>query len=198
MYTFDTFVAGAASQDAVSAAAAIAHDRGGAPLVLLGPCGSGKSHLLHAIAHELRKTGANVLRVSAAELTDSLVASFRRDSLRTFEQRLASFDAVLVDDMRWLADKPVTEGEMSRQLGAVAARGVAVVVTSDRPLNFPIANSRMVTLGYPDDAARLEIARRVAAEHGLPLQEDLATQPCSAPELRSRILRVVAEARFKA
>jgi chromosomal replication initiation ATPase DnaA len=200
MMTFDTFVAGAASADALSAAAALARGDDRRPLVLLGPCGAGKSHLLHAIAHELRarRPEANVLRATAAELTDSLVASFRRDSLRTFEQRLAAFDAVLVDDMTWLGDKPVTEEEIIRQIETLSARGVPVVVASARPLCRPIANERVATLGYPDEPARLEIARRVAAEHGVPLQDDLASQPCSAPELRSRILRVVAEARFKA
>lgn len=200
-YTFDSFVAGGASKDALAAAIAVAHHRDRGPLVLLGPCGSGKSHLLHAIEGEMRaqRADANILHVSAQELADRVVAALRRDTLAAFESRLAALDALLVDDMRSLAGKPATEQEIAIQLQKLSARGVCVVVTSDRALAPPFAGAHVATLGFPDEAARVEIARRVAAEVGVPLPDHVLRRVStlrSAPQLRSRILRLAVQARI--
>ena len=204
-YTFDTFVVSAATQDAWSAAVAVANDRERAhnPLLLFGRTGSGKSHLLHAIEHamRLRRRDANVLHLSAAMFASSILDAFRDDRLEAFQRRLASLDALLLDDFRLLADKEATEREVLRQIETLAARGVQVVVTSDEPSRLKGAHA--VEVGYPDGAARAEIARRVAAAQRVTLPEDVVRYVTeqttgSAPELRSMILRIAAEAQLDA
>src|SRR6266511_1178893 len=93
------------------------------PLLLFGRTGSGKSHLLHAIEHamRLRRRDANILRLSAAMFASSIVDAFRDDRLKAFQSRLASLDALLLDDFRLLADKQATEREVLRQIETLTA-----------------------------------------------------------------------------
>ncbi len=201
---FDTFVVSTATKDAWSAAVAVANDRERAhnPLLLFGRTGSGKSHLLHAIEHamRLRRRDANILRLSAAMFASSIVDAFRDDRLEVFQSRLALLDALLLDDFRLLADKQATEHEVLRQIETLTARGVQVVVTSDEPPRLKGAHA--VEVGYPDGEARAEIARRIAATHGITLSNDVMRRVTSTtrsvPQLRRRIMRIAAEAQLSA
>jgi chromosomal replication initiator protein len=98
-YTFERFIALDAAHDAVAACLAVAERPGVAcnPLFLTGPTASGKTHLLHAIAHRLRKQhpGANVLRITAKDFQIELHAAVRSDTIHDFRQRsVAVADAV--------------------------------------------------------------------------------------------------------
>ena len=149
----------------------------------------------------LRQRDANILRLSAATFAWSILDAFRDDGLEVFQSRLASLDALLLDDFRLLADKEATEHEVLRQIKTLTARGVQVVVTSDEPSR--VKGAHAVEVGYPDGAARAEIARRVAAAQRVSLPEEVmryVTEQTtgSAPELRSMIMRIAVEAQLNA
>src|SRR5437763_5109625 len=101
-YTFDDFVVSGASEAAWLAAVAVAKDprRVYNPLFLYGPSGSGKTHLLYAI--EQAMPHAKVVRVPVVAFVSSMVDAMRAETMPAFEESLASMDALLLDDLRFL------------------------------------------------------------------------------------------------
>ena len=147
-YTFDTFVVGTTSHAAFDAAVKVAE---GSPnsLVLYGPLGCGKSHLLQAIASTMRsrRPEAAILLMSTREFVDQILQAIRRNSAPEF----VGADAILLDDVRFAADTPHIRRETLLQLSQLSALGAQIAVTADEPL--PIDGATNVELGYPDFAA---------------------------------------------
>ena len=158
------------------------------PLFLVGPVGSGKSHLLAMIEEGIG--GKRVLRIAASEYVDKLLLAIREQRHHVEEN-----DVLLLDDFGMaVRDKPFTERELVLQIEGVVKRGGQVVATSDRAASIGEA----VTLGYPDDAARLEILRRLAESRRLTLsprnlRELAGKTPASPRELQSIVARLAAE-----
>ena len=196
--TFESFVVSAGSADAFSAAVAVAQGRADAParLFLVGPTGAGKSHLLGAIEREMlrRRPEANVLRDTSHAISRRLTSALRNDSAWAIERSFAALDALLIDDFR---EPPATTEWFMGRIEKLS--GVAVVVATDvLPPQLP-AGAVVVRLGYPDERARVEIARREAARRRLMISEATLRQMafrCSGNprELQSAIARLAAEA----
>lgn len=133
-FTFSRFVPIASSTRARRASKAIALDRPNAPtvLVLHGPAGTGKTHLLHAIAHVARSHPpvSRLQLVSAADLRARVVEAVRRDRLQEMERELEHVEILLVDDLQALSGIPETQSVVARLLGAAARCGVRVVMAS--------------------------------------------------------------------
>ncbi len=105
------------------------------PLVIHGPSGAGKTHLLHAIAHALgeRRDTEPVLLCSAEELSLDLINAIWNDELPAFRARMHGAGAMLVDDTHALNGRDVTQEELVLALQALGERGVPVVLTTSRP-----------------------------------------------------------------
>lgn len=135
--TFATFAVAPASEPAFAAARSIAlESRPPAnPLYLHGPTASGKTHLLYAIAHELRarRPGIEVLRTSASDFAHRMSDAARQNSIPEFERFVASLDALLLDDFWLLANRPVTTEGVLRIVRQLVARNAPVVVASKGP-----------------------------------------------------------------
>ncbi len=137
-HSFDRFVVGPANQDARDAAVSVAQ---GAPLrpgllVLTGPSGAGKTHLLEAIGQLLasREDGPRVLEIAGSELALELVAAIRDQEIDGFRARHRGADALLVDDVHRLTGRAATQEELARTLDFQLGRGAPVVLTSAVPL----------------------------------------------------------------
>ena len=108
-YTFDTFVVGSSNQFAHAAARAVgeAPSRSYNPLFLYGGVGLGKTHLMHAIAHEvLRRTpGMLVMYLSAERFLNELINALRFEKMHDFKRRYRELDVLLVDDIQFIAGK---------------------------------------------------------------------------------------------
>ena len=206
--TFETFVASEASQAAFDAALAVSACPGGAhnPLVLYGPTGSGKSHLLGAIVHAMqsRQPDATILTLSGDRLVAQLVHAIRWEQVDALRESIAAADALLLDDVPMRPDNEASREEIARLIDELVARGIQTVIAADAPpaqqrrLETRLRSASCFVLGYPGPAARIEIARRVAATRGVALSEDelcrLATESSGSPrELQSRIARIAAE-----
>jgi chromosomal replication initiator protein len=196
-YTFDSFVVSESSRLALAAVVAVAEQDEGAgdPLLIYGPIGSGKSHLLHAIAQRLRsrRPDTRILHLSAHAFASRFIDAIRLDELPLFRQSLAALNALLIDD---LYVRPHTLKEIVRTAEELSRQGVRVVAASDvAPPQWPGSTAK---LGWPDEAARLEIARRIAAAHVIQIDEaalrPLARRtPGSPRKLQSAIARLAAE-----
>src|SRR5207244_10522321 len=98
-HTFQTFVVGDSNERAFAAARAVAARHTTAPLFLHGPGGVGKTHLLHAIAHELDARRLAVACLPAARFIEGLVGAICNDRHVVFWRELRVLGALLLHDV---------------------------------------------------------------------------------------------------
>ncbi|HCR37428.1 MAG TPA: chromosomal replication initiator protein DnaA, partial [Opitutae bacterium] len=107
--TFDNFVVGLGNQLAHAACIAVANSPARAynPLFLYGETGLGKTHLMHAIAHQVmaRNPRAHVAYISTEKFTNEFIRAIQENDLIKFRQRYRSVDVLLIDDIHFLSGK---------------------------------------------------------------------------------------------
>jgi len=134
--TFDTFVVGKPNELAHAAARRVAE--GGPvsfnPLFLYGGVGLGKTHLMHAVAHELQanRPELRVVYLSAEQFMYRFVQSLRDKSTMDFKEIFRSVDVLMVDDLQFIAGKDSTQEEFFHTFNALVDQGRQIVLSADR------------------------------------------------------------------
>src|SRR5688572_23749574 len=100
-YTFDSFVIGGSNQFAHAAARAVAENPAKAynPLFLYGGVGLGKTHLMHAIGHEIKRRNRSLrlTYISSETFTNEMINAIRYDRILSFREKYRNNDVLLID-----------------------------------------------------------------------------------------------------
>lgn len=135
-FTFDSFVVGKPNELAHAAARRVAE--GGPvtfnPLFLYGGVGLGKTHLMHAIAWELRARHSqlNVLYLSAEQFMYRFVQALRERKMMDFKEMFRSVDVLMVDDVQFIAGKDSTQEEFFHTFNALVDQNKQIIISADR------------------------------------------------------------------
>jgi chromosomal replication initiator protein len=174
------FIVGTCNRVAHAAAHSVieAPGEGANPIVLHGPVGTGKTHLLEGIYAGLRRAHADwrVLYLTSEDFTNRFVQAMRLNKLASFRKQFRECDALLVDDLHFLASKKATQAEFLHTFDALQADGRQMVLTCDCHPRLaddftPELTDRLLGgvvwgLTPPDAATRLEILRHKASSKG--------------------------------
>ncbi|WP_232822942.1 chromosomal replication initiator protein DnaA [Oceanibium sediminis] len=133
--TFDSFVVGKPNELAHAAARRVAE--GGPvtfnPLFLYGGVGLGKTHLMHAIAHEIQSAdkAPRVLYLSAEQFMYRFVQALRFKNTHSFKELFRSVDVLMVDDVQFIAGKESTQEEFFHTFNALVDQNKQIVISAD-------------------------------------------------------------------
>jgi chromosomal replication initiator protein DnaA len=136
LWTFEEYAGGESNKLALSAARAAGELPGRRynPLVLVGPAGVGKTHLLHAVGNVLANApGAIVACLSAQDFLDELVQAIERDRVDPWRARYRRVTALLLDDVHLLAGKERSQEELFHLYNHMAAAERQLVFTLHAP-----------------------------------------------------------------
>ena len=187
-FTFENFIKGPSNQFAYAAAQAVASNPSGAynPLFIYGQSGLGKTHLLTAIATEIKKNHPdhNIVYVDCETFTNELIRAIQEGRTEQFRQTYRPADVLLVDDIQFIAGKESTQEEFFHTVNTLHGAGKQIVLASDRPAKeIKSLEERLRTrfewgltadIQPPDFETRVAIIRRKAQLFHLNMPDDVA------------------------
>ena len=168
-FIFSTFVEGNSNQLARAACLQVAENPGRAynPLFIYGGTGLGKTHLMHAVGNMLRERGteAHVVYQHSEQFVADMVRALQHNAINEFKRRYRVLDALLIDDVQFLAGKERSQEEFFYTFNSLLESRQQVILTCDR---------------YPKEVAGLEDRLKSRFGSGL----TVAIEP---PELETRV-----------
>jgi chromosomal replication initiator protein len=184
-YTFDQFVVGSANRFAYAAARAVAESpgRGYNPLFLHGDTGLGKTHLMQAIGQEILERDPNntVVFISSEDFTNQLIESIAKKTTQRFRAKFRKVDALLIDDIHFLAGREATQEEFFHTFNALFDMHKQIVISSDRqPKEIRGLEERLVSRfewGLVTDIQPPDLETRVAILQCKAAQENVTVAP---------------------
>ncbi len=186
-YTFPNFIEGPANQFVKSAAIGVASRPGKSynPLFIHGGVGLGKTHLLHAIGHEIRdkQKKVRIHAITTEGFINDLVDNLRNKSMDRMKRFYRSLDVLLVDDIQFLENRLNFEEEFCNTFESLINQNKQIVITSDKPPGQLKLSERLIGrmewglvahLGIPDLETRVAILQHKAEQKGFRIPQKIA------------------------
>jgi chromosomal replication initiator protein len=213
-YVFDNFVVGPSNQLAHAACFAAASNPGKRynPLFIYGGVGLGKTHLVNAMGHRMleARPSARILYVSAERFTNEFISALQNHRINEFRERYRNqCDAVLIDDIQFLATREQTQEEFFHTFNSLYHADKQIVVSCDVfPQQIREMQERLVSrfqwgmiadIQAPELDTRIAIVRKKADQEGISLPFDVAafiaeTVKSNVRELEGSLLRLAVRA----
>ena len=210
-YVFENFVMGSSNQIAYAASLAVAESPGTAynPLFLYGGVGLGKTHLMHSIAHYMldQNPNARVLYASSEKFTNEFITAIREKKQDEFKEKYRNIDALLIDDVQFLAKKESTQEEFFHTFNQLWELNKQIILSSDKPPSeLKILEERLrsrfswgliADIQQPDFETRTAILEKKAEIDGIELPKEVyqfiaKTIVSNIRELEGALTRVAA------
>jgi chromosomal replication initiator protein len=186
-YTLDNFVVGGSNDLAFAACQAVAAQPGTKynPLFLYGGVGIGKTHLLQAIGNILaaRNPSAKVLYISMEQFVQEFVDALRFRKTPAFAKHYRTADALIVDDVQFIAGKEKMQEEFFHTFNALHQANKQIIISADKPpkdiptledrLRSRFAGGMSIDMQIPDFETRCAIVQTKAQGHGNELDNEV-------------------------
>lgn len=187
-YVFDRYVVGESNRFAHAACRQVADplSKSYNPLFIYGGVGLGKTHLMHAIGHQLLRTNqaAKTLYVTSEQFMNSFIESISQGKQFEFRDCYRNVDLLLIDDIQFFSGKERTQTEFFHTFNALYDAGKKIVVSSDRPpkelttledrLRNRFSWGLVVDVQPPDLETRIAIVMKKAHEEQVDLPSEVA------------------------
>ena len=137
-FTFDNFVVGKPNELAHAAARRVSDNevvmQGCNPLFLYGGVGLGKTHLMHSIAWQIRRTnpGRKVIYLSAEKFMYQFIRALRFKDALAFKEQFRSVDVLMIDDVQFISGKDSTQEEFFHTFNALVDQNKQLIISCDR------------------------------------------------------------------
>lgn len=202
-YTFDNFIVGSSNKFAHAACWAVADKPNNTdynPLFIYGPSGLGKTHLLYAITNEIKKKNpnANIIYIKCEDFTNQFIESMKQGAMPLFKNKYRTCDALLIDDIQFIADKVSTQEEFFHTFNALFEDRKQIILTSDRPpreiktleerLKSRFEWGLIADIQPPDLELRIAIFKKKAEQANVSIPDDVLL--FLAENLRSNIRQI--------
>lgn len=186
-YTFDEFMVGDSNLLAMSACQSIVTgtDTVGPCLYINSSTGLGKSHLTHAVAHQILATSpaTRLHYLTAQQFSAEMVRDIQANSMDRFKRKYHDHcDILLVEDVHSLTGKKKTQEELNELLDALIKGGKRVILTAnsaprelngiDEEFRSRMTSGLVTTIQAPDILTRQRIVQKKAKTQGLVLTEE--------------------------
>ena len=208
-FTFDNFVVGSSNALAHAAAGAVCDQPGRAynPLFIYSKSGLGKTHLLQAIGHNIKKKGGTLLYASTEQFTNEYIGAIRNRTTDEFRDKYRNVDLLLLDDIQFIIGKEQTQEGFFHTFNSLHMDKKQIVVTCDRPATMlnsltdrvrtRLEGGLVVDIQPPDLETRVAILESKATKHGIKVPSDVLffiaeISPSNVRELEGNLNRVIA------
>ena len=214
-YTFEQFVVGPSNRLAHAACRAVCGQPGSLynPLFIHGSSGLGKTHLLQATCGELRSrhSESEVLYVSCEAFVNDFVQALERGQLARFREQARCAEALIIDDVQFLAGRESTQEELFHTFNALYQAGRQLVLSADSPPSqIPTLEERLVSrfnwglvahIDLPSRETRQAILHKKARLRGYDVPEEVLDFVAARVDANVRLLegaltKLISEARI--
>ncbi len=208
-YTFNTFAVSTTNEMAHAAATAVSNRPGQSynPLFLYGGVGVGKTHLMHAIGHNILRANPNakIIYCTGEEFTNDIVHAIQTKKASHFKDRYRNANVLLIDDIQFIAGKNAVQEEFFHTFNALTKQFSQIVLTSDRPpheinlledrLRSRFEAGLMIDIQQPSFELRTAIVLVKAKAQQIPITIDLAKIIASKVESARKIEGIITSIR---
>jgi len=187
-YTFDNFVVGPSNRLAHASCVAISQSLGATynPLFLYGSSGLGKTHLLHAVCHQVRRAAGGVVieLLTCEDFVNRFIRAIEEGNQAWFQSQFRGADLLVIDDIQFLSDREHSQEEFFHTFNALYNNGKQIILSADSPpTEIPALEARLVSrfnwglvarIDPPSFETRVAILQKKADLRGVDITDEVA------------------------